>query len=177
VVTRIGYMSQGFTLYERLTVDENLAFSAKRCGVPPEAYGTRRRKLLEMAGLTGFVGRRADQLSGGMRKKLALCANLVHEPPLLLLDEPGLGVDPLSRRELWQMLMQFRAEGSTIILATSYMDEASRCDRVAFLNRGTILALDTPAALRARGDGAVFEAPAIGAAGDAAGWRWKPTLR
>lgn len=133
VTSRIGYMSQGFALYDRLSVDENLRFAARIRGVPETAYAARRARLLEMAGLGAFGARPAGKLSGGMRKKLSLCTNLVHEPRLLILDEPGLGVDPLSRRELWTMLETFRARGITIIAATSYMDEAERCDRVLLL--------------------------------------------
>jgi ABC-2 type transport system ATP-binding protein len=149
-------MAQGFTLYSRLTVAENLKFAAKARGVPPSLLPGRRAQLLEMAGLGPFVHRREGALSGGMRKKLALCTNLVHRPTLLLLDEPGLGVDPLSRRELWRMLEAFRREGTTIVFSTSYMDEAELCDRVAFLDAGRIIALGTPAEMRARGAGAVF---------------------
>lgn len=157
VVGRIGYMSQGFTLYDRLSVDENLRFSAQVRDVTGETWGIRRRRLLDMAGLAAFGDRRADQLSGGMRKKLALCANLIHEPPLLLLDEPSLGVDPLSRRELWDMLRGFRRDEATIVVATSYMDEALFCDRLAFLSSGRLLALGTPAELQARAGNAVYE--------------------
>lgn len=157
VVGRIGYMSQGFTLYDRLSVDENLRFSAQVRGVTGETWRIRRRRLLDMAGLAAFGDRRADQLSGGMRKKLALCANLIHEPPLLLLDEPSLGVDPLSRRELWDMLRGFRRDEATIVVATSYMDEALFCDRLAFLSSGRLLALGTPAELQARAGYAVYE--------------------
>jgi ABC-2 type transport system ATP-binding protein len=157
VVSRIGYMSQGFTLYDRLSVDENLRFSAQIRGVTGEVWEARRRRLLAMAGLASYGSRRADQLSGGMRKKLALCANLIHEPPLLVLDEPGLGVDPLSRRELWEILRDFRCGGATIVVATSYMDEAASCDRVAFLDRGRLLAEGTPAELEARSGNLVYE--------------------
>jgi len=156
VTSRIGYMAQGFTLYSRLTVAENLKFAATARGVPPGLLPVRRAQLLEMAGLGPFIHRQEGALSGGMRKKLALCANLVHRPALLLLDEPGLGVDPLSRRELWRMLEGFRREGATIAFSTSYMDEAELCDRVAFLDAGRLVALGTPADLRARGAGAVF---------------------
>ncbi|SDO81668.1 MULTISPECIES: ATP-binding cassette domain-containing protein [Alphaproteobacteria] len=155
ITSKIGYMAQGFTLYDRLTVAENLSFAAKIRGVPGGDYMARRRRLLDMAGLTPFLDRREGALSGGMRKKLALCANLIHEPPLLLLDEPGLGVDPLSRRELWQILDDFRSEGATIVLSTSYMDEADRCDRVAFLDRGRLMALGRPDELRAQAKGLV----------------------
>jgi ABC-2 type transport system ATP-binding protein len=110
-----------------------------------------------MAGLASFGSRRADQLSGGMRKKLALCANLIHEPPLLLLDEPSLGVDPLSRRELWEILRDFRGGGASIVVATSYLDEAASCDRLAFLDRGRLLAQGTPAELEAQSGNLVYE--------------------
>lgn len=157
VTSRIGYMAQGFTLYDRLTVAENLAFAAKARGVPPAKLPARRAGLLEMAGLEPFLHRREGALSGGMRKKLALCTNLIHQPPLLLLDEPGLGVDPLSRRELWRMLEDYRQAGTAVVVATSYMDEAERCDRVAFLDKGSMIAAGTPAELRARAQGAIFE--------------------
>src|SRR5215471_5018566 len=157
VVSRIGYMSQGFTLYDRLTVDENLRFAAQIRGVTSEVWQKRRRRLLAMAGLVSFGSRRADQLSGGMRKKLALCANLIHEPPLLLLDEPSLGVDPLSRRELWEILRDFRRGGATIVVATSYMDEAASCDRLAFLDHGRLLAEGTQAELETRSGNLVYE--------------------
>jgi len=157
VVSRIGYMSQGFTLYDRLTVDENLRFAAQIRGVTSEVWQKRRRRLLAMAGLVSFGSRRADQLSGGMRKKLALCANLIHEPPLLLLDEPSLGVDPLSRRELWEILREFRRGGASIVVATSYMDEAASCDRLAFLDRGRLLAQGTPPELEAQSGNLVYE--------------------
>ncbi|HDZ72274.1 MAG TPA: ABC transporter ATP-binding protein [Aurantimonas coralicida] len=156
ITSKIGYMAQGFTLYDRLTVAENLSFAAKIRGVPGNVAMARRRRLLDMAGLAPFLDRREGALSGGMRKKLALCANLIHEPRLLLLDEPGLGVDPLSRRELWLILGDFRLQGTTIVLSTSYMDEADRCDRVAFLDRGRLIALGRPEELRARAKGHVY---------------------
>jgi ABC-2 type transport system ATP-binding protein len=161
IAAQIGYMSQGFTLYDQLSVDENLAFAARIRGVAGDAFTRRRNRLVDMAGLGAFGSRRAGQLSGGMRKKLALCANLIHEPPLLLLDEPGLGVDPLSRRELWEMLRGFRAEGKTVIFSTSYMDEADAADRLAFLDKGRILSAGTPGELRARASGAVFELASV----------------
>jgi len=156
ITARIGYMPQGFTLYGRLTVAENLSFAAKVRNVADADFTSRRERLLAMAGLAPFLHRREEHLSGGMRKKLALCTNLIHEPPLLLLDEPGLGVDPLSRRELWRMLEDFRSRGATIVFSTSYMDEAERCDRVAFLDLGRVVALGTPAELRTRGAGLVY---------------------
>lgn len=159
VTSRIGYMAQGFTLYDRLTVSENLVFAAKVRGVSAAELVDRRQRLLSMAGLSRFPHRREGALSGGMRKKLALCTNLIHHPPLLLLDEPGLGVDPLSRRELWRMLEAFRRQGITIVFSTSYMDEAERGDRVALLDRGRILAMGTPQDLRSRAAGAAFRMP------------------
>jgi ABC-2 type transport system ATP-binding protein len=144
VTSRIGYMSQGFTLYDRLTVDENLAFAARVRGITGARWEQRRERLLDMAGLAPFGGRRAGKLSGGMRKKLSLCTNLIHQPTLLLLDELSLGVDPASRRELWQILREFRSAGVTIVVTTPYMDEAAYCDRLAVLNEGRILAVDTP---------------------------------
>jgi len=144
VTSRIGYMSQGFTLYDRLTVDENLAFAAKLRGIVGEQWQRRRARLLDMAGLAPFGARRAGDLSGGMRKKLSLCTNLVHQPPLLLLDELSLGVDPASRRELWNILREFQASGTTIVVTTPYMDEAEYCDRLGLLNEGRLLAVGSP---------------------------------
>ncbi|WP_280549821.1 ATP-binding cassette domain-containing protein [Halomonas sp. 11-S5] len=140
VAARIGYMSQGFTLYDRLSVKENLSFAARIRDVPDELYRERSERLLSMSGLGRFTDRPSAKLSGGMRKKLSLCTNLVHEPELLILDEPGLGVDPLSRRHLWAMLDRFRAQGLTMVVATSYMDEAERCDRILLLEQGRVLA-------------------------------------
>jgi ABC-2 type transport system ATP-binding protein len=148
VQARVGYMSQGFSLYDRLTVAENIAFAAAVRDVPRAAFAARKAKLLAMAGLERFQDRREGQLSGGMRKKLALCANLIHEPPLLILDEPSLGVDPLSRRELWRILDAARMEGRSIVFATSYMDEADASDRVLLLRDGRPLALGAPSELR-----------------------------
>ncbi|MBI2379515.1 MAG: ABC transporter ATP-binding protein [Gammaproteobacteria bacterium] len=166
VAARVGYMSQGFTLYDRLSVAENLEFAAGIRNVPAALREARARRLLAMAGLEHVTGRRAGALSGGMRKKLSLIGNLIHEPPLLLLDEPGLGVDPLSRRELWRMLAEFRARDTAIIVATSYMDEAERADAVLLLHEGQPVALDSPAALAASCAGRVYEWPT--AAGTAA---------
>lgn len=148
VQARVGYMSQGFSLYDRLTVAENIAFAAAIRDVPKDAFAARKAKLVAMAGLERFQDRREGQLSGGMRKKLALCANLIHEPPLLILDEPSLGVDPLSRRELWRILDTARTEGRSIVFATSYMDEADASDRVLLLRDGRPLALGAPSELR-----------------------------
>jgi len=158
VQARVGYMSQGFSLYDRLTVAENIAFAAAIRDVPGQLLRPRKAELLAMAGLTRFEGRREGALSGGMRKKLALCANLIHQPPLLILDEPSLGVDPLSRRELWTMLEKSRAEGRAVVFATSYMDEADASDRVLLLRDGRPLALGSPAELRGLARGRVYRA-------------------
>jgi ABC-2 type transport system ATP-binding protein len=156
IQARIGYMSQGFSLYDRLTVAENIAFAAAIRDVPREDYERRKQALLGMAGLERFEGRREGALSGGMRKKLALCANLIHQPPLLILDEPSLGVDPLSRRDLWDMLERSRKEGRAVVFATSYMDEADASDRVLLLRDGRPLALGSPAELRQIARGRVY---------------------
>lgn len=146
ITASIGYMSQAYSLYEDLTVAENMRHFAALRGIRGPALEERTARLLRFSGLGPFLDRRTGNLSGGMQKKLALCASLVHEPDLLVLDEPTLGVDPLSRRELWRMLEAFRSARKTVVLATSYMDEAERCDRVAFVAGGRILACDRPGA-------------------------------
>src|SRR4051795_4395063 len=142
----IGYLSQRFSLYGDLTIDENIAFFAEIHGVA--RFEAARDRLLEMPRLPGSRGRRADRLSGGMKQKLALACTLVHEPRVLLLDEPTTGVDPVSRREFWKLLSEFLAHGLTIVMATPYLDEAERCARVALLHEGRRLALDEPARLQ-----------------------------
>jgi len=140
-VTRtLGYLSQRFSLYGDLSVDENIAFFADIHGV--HDYRARRDQLLEITQLTPFRRRLADQLSGGMKQKLALACTLVHEPEVILLDEPTTGVDPVSRREFWKLLSQFLASGITIVMSTPYLDEAERCGRIALLHDGRVLALD-----------------------------------
>ena len=154
---QVGYMSQGFSLYDRLSVAENIEFAAAIRDVPRADFAARKAELLAMAGLERFESRREGALSGGMRKKLALCANLIHQPPLLILDEPSLGVDPLSRRELWNMLDASRTQGRSVVFATSYMDEADASDRVLLLRDGEPLALGTPAELRSLARGKVYQ--------------------
>src|SRR3954467_11252530 len=146
ITAEVGYLSQRFSLYGDLTVDENIAFFAEIHGV--RGYKATRDRLLEMTQLTAFRGRRADRLSGGMKQKLALACTLVHEPDVLLLDEPTTGVDPVSRREFWKLLSEFLARGLTIVMATPYLDEAERCGRVALLHEGRLLALDAPSGLQ-----------------------------
>jgi len=151
----VGYLSQRFSLYGDLSIDENIAFFAEIHGV--RDYRARRDRLLGMTQLTDFRGRLADRLSGGMKQKLALACTLVHEPALIVLDEPTTGVDPVSRREFWKLLSEFLSQGITIVLATPYLDEAERCTRVALLHDGRLLALDRPDALRATLPGTLFE--------------------
>jgi ABC-2 type transport system ATP-binding protein len=151
----IGYLSQRFSLYADLSIDENIAFFAEIHGL--RAYAARRDRLLEMTGLVPFRSRLAGQLSGGMKQKLALACTLIHEPRLIVLDEPTTGVDPVSRREFWKLLGEFLAQGMTIVMATPYLDEAERCARVAFLHEGRLLALDTPGALRHSLPGTLLE--------------------
>jgi ABC-2 type transport system ATP-binding protein len=143
---KVGYLSQRFSLYGDLSVDENVAFFAEIHGV--RDFRSRRERLLQMTHLAAFRTRLAARLSGGMKQKLALACTLVHEPELIVLDEPTTGVDPVSRRELWTLLGEFRASGITIVMSTTYMDEADRCTRVAFLHEGRLLAGGEPAALR-----------------------------
>jgi ABC-2 type transport system ATP-binding protein len=151
----VGYLSQRFSLYGDLTIDENIAFFAEIHGL--RDYRARRDRLLEMTQLTPFRARLAERLSGGMKQKLALACTLVHEPDLIVLDEPTTGVDPVSRREFWKLLSEFLSQGITIVMATPYLDEAERCARVALLHEGRLLALDRPDALRATLPGTLFE--------------------
>jgi ABC-2 type transport system ATP-binding protein len=159
VTQAIGYLSQRFSLYGDLTVDENIAFFAEIHGLhmSDSKIKDRRTRLLELTQLAAFRDRLADQLSGGMKQKLALACTLVHEPKIILLDEPTTGVDPVSRREFWKLLSEFLSQGITILMATPYLDEAERCSRVALLHEGQLLALDTPGALRASLKGDVME--------------------
>jgi len=153
---QVGYLSQRFSLYGDLSVDENVAFFAEIHGV--RDFAARRDRLLELTQLTPFRSRLADRLSGGMKQKLALACTLVHEPNLIVLDEPTTGVDPVSRREFWMLLSEFLSQGITILMATPYLDEAERCGRVALLHEGRLLALDRPDALRRTLPGALYEA-------------------
>ncbi len=147
---RIGYMSQAFSLYPDLTVRENLDFFAELRGTPRKEMDTRAQRFLEFSGLTEFASRQAQHLSGGMKQKLALAVTLMHEPDLLLLDEPTTGVDPVARREFWRIIAGLHREGITVLVATPYMDEAERCTEVAFLDNGKILLHDTPLDLKQR---------------------------
>jgi ABC-2 type transport system ATP-binding protein len=151
----VGYLSQRFSLYGDLTIDENIAFFAEIHGL--RHYDAARDRLLDMTQLTPYRSRRADRLSGGMKQKLALACTLVHEPELLLLDEPTTGVDPVARREFWKLLSEFLSRGLTIVMATPYLDEAERCARVLLLHEGRVLAVDRPSDLQASLAGRLYE--------------------
>jgi ABC-2 type transport system ATP-binding protein len=155
ITASVGYLSQRFSLYGDLSIDENIAFFARIHGA--HDFHDRRNRLLEMTQLTRFRSRLADQLSGGMKQKLALACTLVHEPQVILLDEPTTGVDPVSRREFWKLLSQFLASGITIVMSTPYLDEAERCGRIVLLHEGEVLALDRPGQLRTSLTGTLFE--------------------
>ena len=147
---KLAYMSQRFGLYGDLTVRENIDFYARLYQVPRAARASRIERLYEFSRLGPFHDRLAGKLSGGMKQKLSLCCALIHEPELLLLDEPTFGVDPISRRDLWLIVHEMVAHGMTAIVSTSYLDEAERCDRVALLQAGRLAGLDTPPALQER---------------------------
>jgi ABC-2 type transport system ATP-binding protein len=155
VTGEVGYLSQRFSLYGDLTIDENIAFFAEIHGV--RRFEAARDRLLDMTQLAPFRARRADRLSGGMKQKLALACTLVHEPRVLLLDEPTTGVDPVSRREFWKLLSEFLGRGLTIVMSTPYLDEAERCGRVALLHDGRLLAVDRPEHLQSRLEGQLLE--------------------
>ncbi len=146
----IGYMPQVFSLYPDLSVIENLRFFAELHGVPRPQRERRIAEMLEFIRLAEFRSRRSEHLSGGMRKKLALACALVHDPQVLLLDEPTTGVDPLSRRELWRLLSEVVERGVTVLLSTPYMDEAERCQTVGILSEGRLLTSGSPAQLEAQ---------------------------
>lgn len=139
VRTQIGYMPQQYSLYGDLSVEENLSFFSRMFCLPREVYRERRERLLRITRLERFTDRRADALSGGMYKKLALACSLLPRPSILILDEPTNGVDPVSRRELWSLLFELAGEGIGILVSTAYMDEATRCHRVGLIHHGRLL--------------------------------------
>jgi len=157
VHAQVAYMPQRFSLYEDLTVRENLDFYADLFGVARNVRVERARRLLEFSGLTAFTDRLGGNLSGGMRQKLALACALIHDPNVLLLDEPTAGVDPVSRREFWRILYELNRRGATILASTTYMDEADRCTTVGMLYAGELIATEDPGALRGRLHGEVVE--------------------
>ncbi len=146
---KLGYMSQAFSLYRDLSINENIWFFATLRGVSRRDRQARAARLLEATGLAPFTSRLAGKLSGGMKQKLGLICTLVHEPKVLFLDEPTNGVDPVSRREFWEILGELR-ERVTVVVTTPALDEAERCDRVALMTGGKLLAVDTPDGLRKR---------------------------
>lgn len=154
---RLGYMPQRFGLYPDLTAQENLSFYAEIHRVPPAERESRISSLLDFVTLTPFRGRQAGRLSGGMKQKLGLACALVHSPELLLLDEPTSGVDPVSRREFWALLSGLLVQGVSVIVATTYLDEAERCHRVTFLNRGRLIQTAPPAELKTQVPGRLVE--------------------
>ncbi len=149
VKRRIGYMSQRFSLYERLTVDQNIRFFAGIYGLDRDALEARRRFVLEMAGLQGREGTRAADLAGGWRQRLALGCAILHQPKIVFLDEPTGGVDPVSRRQFWGLIDHLSAQGVTVLVTTHYLDEAEHCHRVAIIHAGRLAALGTTAELKA----------------------------
>ena len=161
---KIGYLSQNFTLYGDLTVDENIEFFATIHGV--RSFKPRRDQLLEFTRLTPFRNRLAQDLSGGMKKKLALACTLVHTPDIILLDEPSTGVDPVSRGEFWSILSSILDRGVTVFMTTPYLDEAERCRRISLIHRGKIVMTGSPAEIKQAMPGAVYDlycadAPAV----------------
>ena len=153
-----GYIAQQFSLPDDMTVLENIRFFADLHGIPSSIKKERIPELLRFAGLLDFTSRPAGKLSGGMKKKLALACSLIHEPKVLMMDEPTLGVDPVSRREFWNLLGNLRAEkGLTILVSTPYMDEAERCNRVGLIYKGKLIASDTPAGIKKLIPGKILE--------------------
>jgi len=149
VKSRIGYMSQRFSLYESLTVDQNIRFFAGVYGLEGERLERRRRFVLEMAGLEGRETTRTRELAGGWRQRLALGCAILHEPPIVFLDEPTGGVDPVSRRQFWRLIDHLAASGTTVLVTTHYLDEAEHCERIAVMNAGRLAAIGTVAELKA----------------------------
>lgn len=153
----IGYMPQRFSLYENLSVIQNINFFSDLHRVDKSIRRKRTEELLHISRLTQFADRLARQLSGGMKQKLALICSIIHNPPILLLDEPTTGVDPVSRRDFWKILHRLISENRTLVISTPYMDEAERCNRIAMIHEGKILMVNTPSELKQQISGKVIE--------------------
>jgi ABC-2 type transport system ATP-binding protein len=166
VKPRLGYMPQAFALYPDLSVEENLRFFSGIFGMDRRTFEARKQQLYEFSGLGRFSGRRAEHLSGGMKQKLALSCNLIHDPEVLVLDEPTTGVDPLSRRQFWQILKDLRDRGASIVVSTPYMDELALADRAVLMSEGRKLAEGTPDDLVRGYTGRVLMVPGVPTAGD-----------
>jgi len=155
LIRKIGYLSQRFSLYSDLSVEENIDFFAEIHGV--KGYATRKNELLDYMDLNRFRNRLSGALSGGMKQKLALACTLIHTPQIIFLDEPTNGVDPVARRDFWDILAEVSAGGVTIVISTPYLDEAERCRRVAFMDSGRVITIDTPRTVKGQFPGQLIE--------------------